>query len=296
MICARFQGKPEMVVAYFRALAEEVRNRLAQLGVRSLRELTGWYDRLGARSGMDPFLVVPISESNRVAPQQEPGLHVTALEDSTHFDATLAMQSVPRAIQNSDRSVGAGLSGELMRRKKNGRAPDATISQEFCGTAGQSFGAFLAEGVTVKLTGEANDYVGKGLSGGTIAISAGPAASRRGDVLAGNTVLYGATSGQLYIAGRAGERFAVRNSGALAVVEGVGQHGSEYMTGGVALVLGPLGLNFGSGMTGGFAYVLRTEAELMLHRDFVSVNEIDAQEDVWLRRVLSAHQRFTGSP
>src|SRR5881392_2462162 len=184
---ARFTGKPEMVITYFRSLAEEVRNRLAQLGVSSLRELTGWYDRLSARSGVDPFLVVPISPSNRVAPQQEPALHVGALEESLHFYTALALQSVPRAIQNSDRSVGAGLSGELMRRKKNGRAPDATISQEFCGTAGQSFGAFLAEGVSVKLNGEANDYVGKGLSGGTISISAGLAASRRGDVLAGNT-------------------------------------------------------------------------------------------------------------
>ena len=293
---ARFQGKPEMVIAYFRALADEVRNRLAQLGVRSLRELTGWYDRLGARSGMDPFLVVPISPSNRVDPQQEPGLHVTALEDSIHFDATLAMQSVPRAIQNSDRSVGAGLSGELMRRKKNGHAADATISQEFRGTAGQSFGAFLAEGVSVKLDGEANDYVGKGLSGGTIAISAGLAASRRGDVLAGNTVLYGATSGQLFIAGRAGERFAVRNSGALAVVEGVGQHGCEYMTGGVAVILGPLGLNFGSGMTGGLAYVLRDEAEAMLHREFVTLAEIEPQEEEWLRQALEEHVHHTRSP
>src|SRR5215470_9165088 len=293
---ARFQGKPEMVISYFCALAEEVRNRLAQLGVRSLRELTGWYDRLGARSGMDPFLVVPISPSNRVDPQQEPGLHVTALEDSIHFDATLAMQSVPRTIQNSDRSVGAGLSGELMRRKKNGRVADATISQEFRGAAGQSFGAFLAEGVSVKLNGEANDYVGKGLSGGTIAISAGLAASRRGDVLAGNTVLYGATSGQLFIAGRAGERFAVRNSGAFAVVEGVGQHGCEYMTGGVTLILEPLGLNFGSGMTGGLAYVLRMEAEEVLHRDFVTLEEVEPLEEEWLRRALEEHVRVTGSP
>jgi glutamate synthase domain-containing protein 2/glutamate synthase domain-containing protein 1/glutamate synthase domain-containing protein 3 len=293
---ARFQGKPEMVISYFRALAEEVRNRLAQLGVRSLRELTGWYDRLGARSGMDPFLVVPISASNRVAPQQEPGLHVTALEDSIHFNASLAMQGLPQAIQNSDRSVGASLSGGLMRRRKNGCAPDARISQEFRGAAGQSFGAFLAEGVTVKLTGEANDYVGKGLSGGTIAITAGLAASRRGDVLAGNTVLYGATSGQLFIAGRAGERFAVRNSGALAVVEGVGQHGCEYMTGGVAIILGPLGLNFGSGMTGGLAYVLRAEAEDVLHRDFVALADVEPQEEEWLRQALEEHVHHTCSP
>src|SRR5246127_1219865 len=280
----RFAGKPEMIVSYFHSLAEEVRNRLAELGVRSLSELTGWYERLNARSGMDPFLVVPISPSNRVDPQQEPGLHVSEPEDGVHFDGTLAMQGLPRAIQNSDRSVGAGLSGELMRRKKNGRAGDAAVRQEFRGAAGQSFGAFLAEGVTVKLTGEANDYVGKGLSGGTIAITAGGAASRRGDVLAGNTVLYGATSGQLFIACRAGERFAVRNSGALAVVEGVGQHGCEYMTGGVAIILGPVGLNFGSGMTGGLAYVLRGEAEGMLHREFVTLAEIEPQEEEWLRQ------------
>jgi len=293
---ARFQGKPEMVIAYFRSLAEEVRNRLAQLGVRSLSELTGWYDRLSARSGMDPFLVVPISSSNRVAPQQEPVLHVAALVESLHFNTALALQNQSQPIQNSDRSVGTGLSGELMRRRKNYHPVGDEISQEFHGSAGQSFGAFLAEGVTLKLKGEANDYVGKGLSGGTISISAGLAASRRGDVLAGNTVLYGATSGQLFISGRGGERFAVRNSGALAVVEGVGQHGCEYMTGGVAVILGPLGLNFGSGMTGGLAYVLRAEAEDVLHRDFVTLAELDSDEETWLRRTLEEHVRFTASP
>jgi glutamate synthase domain-containing protein 3 len=293
---ARFQGKPEMVVAYFRFLAEEVRSRLAQLGVRSLSELTGWYDRLSARSGMDPLLVIPISHSNRVAPQQEPGFHVPVPEDSMHFNASLALQNESQPIQNSDRSVGTGLSGELMRRRNSGRAGNEEISRQFHGAAGQSFGAFLVAGVTLKLNGEANDYVGKGLSGGTIAIGAGPAASRRGDVLAGNTVLYGATSGQLFIAGRAGERFAVRNSGALAVVEGVGQHGCEYMTGGIALILGPLGLNFGSGMTGGLAYVLRAEAEDVLHRDFVQLAETDSDEQSWLRRVLEEHAHFTASP
>jgi len=293
---ARFQGKPEMVIAYFRSLAEEVRNRLAQLGVRSLSELTGWYDRLSARSGVDPFLVVPISPSNRVAPQQEPALHVGALEESLHFYTALGLQNESQPIQNSDRSVGTGLSGELMRKRKNCLPGDEEIRQNFHGAAGQSFGAFLADGVTLKLKGEANDYVGKGLSGGIIAISAGLAASRRGDVLAGNTVLYGATSGQLFIAGRAGERFAVRNSGALAVVEGVGQHGCEYMTGGVAIVLGPLGLNFGSGMTGGLAYVPRAEAEDVLHRDFVTLLEIDADEENWLRRTLEEHVRLTESP
>jgi glutamate synthase domain-containing protein 3 len=183
-----------------------------------------------------------------------------------------------------------------MRRRAQDCGAEQEFAQTFTGSAGQSFGAFLADGVTLKLSGEANDYVGKGLSGGTIAISAGSAASRRGDVLAGNTVLYGATSGQLYIAGRAGERFGVRNSGALAVVEGVGQHGCEYMTGGVVLVLGPLGLNFGSGMTGGLAYVLRAEAEDVLHHEFVVLADTEPDEQLWLRRVLEAHQQFTASP
>ena len=292
----RFNGKPEMVVAYFRALAEEVRKKMAQLGVRSLGELRGWYDRLGTRSGMDAFLVVPISATGRVAPQQVPTDHSAALEDSLHFSHAIVPQSEPQPIHNSDRSVGTGLSGELMRRRAHGGWLDQQFTQEFVGSAGQSFGAFLADGVTLKLSGEANDYVGKGLSGGTIAISAGSAASRRGDVLAGNTVLYGATSGQLYIAGRAGERFAVRNSGALSVVEGVGQHGCEYMTGGVVLVLGPLGLNFGSGMTGGLAYVMHAEAEDVLHREFVALADIEADEQLWLRRVLEAHEHFTASP
>src|SRR5205807_540083 len=131
--------------------------------------------------------------------------------------------------------------------------PVSNVDCEFIGTAGQSFGAFLLPGVTLRLTGEANDYVGKGLCGGTVAVSAGEEASLRGDVLAGNTVLYGATSGELFIAGRAGERFAVRNSGALAVVEGTGQHACEYMTAGIALMIGPIGNNLGAGMTGGLA-------------------------------------------
>src|SRR5580765_3138296 len=295
----RFAGKPEMVAAYFRSLAEEVRNRLAQLGARSLTDLTGWYDRLSARSGMDPLLIVPISESGRVAPQQSPALHAGAREDALHFNASFELQTESQLIQNSDRSVGAGLSGELMRRRRPGsqlRPHAQNLTKEFHGCAGQSFGAFLADGITLILSGEANDYVGKGLSGGTIAITASSAASRRGDVLVGNTVLYGATSGQLFVAGRAGERFAVRNSGALAVVEGVGQHGCEYMTGGVVAILGPLGLNFGSGMTGGLAYVLRAEAEDVLHREFVSTEEITSSEDIWLRRTLREHLDRTSSP
>jgi glutamate synthase domain-containing protein 2/glutamate synthase domain-containing protein 1/glutamate synthase domain-containing protein 3 len=292
----RFNGKPEMIIAYFRYLAEEVRQKMAKLGVRSLGELRGWYDRLDTRSGMDAFMVVPISEGTRVAPQQVPVEHTGAEDDSLYFNKSFSEPAESQPIHNSDRSVGAGLSGELMRRRSHDLQEEGEITQAFDGSAGQSFGAFLAEGVTLKLTGEANDYVGKGLSGGTIALAAGSAASRRGDVLAGNTVLYGATSGQLYVAGRAGERFGVRNSGALAVVEGVGQHGCEYMTGGVVLVLGPLGLNFGSGMTGGLAYVLRAEADEVLHREFVAIHDVDTEEEASLRRVLEEHVFFTGSP
>jgi glutamate synthase domain-containing protein 3 len=295
---ARFTGKPDMVIAYFRALADEIRRKLAELGANSLGELKGAYDCLRPRSANyaeTPALALESNMDFRIAPQQVPGLHAS-LSDAcvSLMDGESDAQS--SVIRNSDRSVGAGLSGELARNRAAGKPPDAPIAKQFRGSAGQSFGAFLGTGVDFKLDGEANDYVGKGLSGGTIAISAGTGASRRGDVLAGNTVLYGATSGQLFVAGRAGERFAIRNSGALAVVEGIGQHGCEYMTGGVVLVLGPLGLNFGSGMTGGLAYVLRAEAEDVLHRDFVVLEEITSSEDIWLRRALREHLDRTDSP
>jgi glutamate synthase domain-containing protein 3 len=155
----------------------------------------------------------------------------------------------------------------------------------------------LIRGINLRLFGEANDYVGKGLSGGNIAITAGEEASLRGDVLAGNTVLYGATSGELYIAGRAGERFAVRNSGALAVVEGVGQHACEYMTAGVTVILGPAGINLGAGMTGGLTYLLRDSSSKNVHNDqSVRMVPLELTEELWLRRVLRRHERLTGSP
>jgi glutamate synthase domain-containing protein 3 len=294
----RFNGKPEMVIAYFRALVDEVRKKLAELGANSLTELKGAYDLLRPRDpnyAETPALALESNMAFRIAPQQVPGLHASLTEaqaPQTEFEPEIQIS----AIRNSDRSVGAGLSGEMARDRAAGRASHSAISKEFQGSAGQSFGAFLGSGISFKLDGEANDYVGKGLCGGAIAISAGTGASRRGDVLVGNTVLYGATSGQLFVAGRGGERFAIRNSGALAVVEGVGQHGCEYMTGGVALILGPVGLNFGSGMTGGLAYILRAEAEDVLHRDFVTTQEIIASEDIWLRRVLREHADRTGSP
>jgi glutamate synthase domain-containing protein 3 len=177
----------------------------------------------------------------------------------------------------------------------------SAVDCEFFGTAGQSFGAFLISGANFRLNGEANDYVGKGLCGGSIAITAQAEASERGDVLVGNTVLYGATSGELFVAGRAGERFAVRNSGALAVVEGVGHHGCEYMTAGVVVILGPAGANMGAGMTGGLAYLFRADAndyfnDEAVNRESVRLATLEPKEEQWLRRVLRRHLQLTGSP
>ena len=291
----RFNGKPEMVVAYFRSLAEEIRNGLSQLGVRNLTELRGWYDRLSTKSGLDALLVIPVSKARRVLPQQTSVLDAGVEETELSFEHKNLPGTGSPVIHNYHRSIGAHLSGERMnQRLQQQEAPAAT--REFQGTAGQSFGAFLTSGLTLKLSGEANDYVGKGLSGGTIVIRSGHNASKRGDVLVGNTVLYGATSGQLYVAGQAGERFAVRNSGAVAVVEGLGQHGCEYMTGGIAAVLGPIGLNFGSGMTGGLAYILRSEMDHVLNLEFVQAHELEEAEESNLRRLLESHLALTDSP
>lgn len=216
-----------------------------------------------------------------------------------------------RQLTNADRSTGAALAGELLRGNagfsaafagRSGQpepaAPSPRVRCRFHGAAGQSFGAFLIAGLHFHLQGEANDYVGKGLSGGEIVITAGRAASARGDVLAGNTVLYGATAGRLAVAGRAGERFAVRNSGALGIVEGVGQHGCEYMTAGVVVVLGPIGANFGAGMTGGLAYVpAQFAASGGYHPGFLrAATALEAAERQALQEALAWHAAATSSP
>jgi glutamate synthase (NADPH) large chain len=265
------------------------------LGVRSLTELRGWYDRLETKSGLDALLVIPVSKPRRILPQQTSVLDAGVEETELSFEHANLPSGASPVIHNYHRSIGAHFSGERINdRLEKKEAPAAT--REFRGTAGQSFGAFLTTGLSLKLAGEANDYVGKGLSGGTIVIRDGQNASKRGDVLAGNTVLYGATSGELYVAGQAGERFAVRNSGAVAVVEGLGQHGCEYMTGGIIAVLGPVGLNFGSGMTGGLAYILRSEMEHVLNQEFVQAHELEEAEESNLRRLLESHVALTDSP
>jgi glutamate synthase domain-containing protein 3 len=204
------------------------------------------------------------------------------------------------ALRNVDRSVGAMLSGEIARRYGSAGLPDGTLELSFAGSAGQSFGAFCASGVTLSLEGEANDYVGKGLSGGRLVIHPPHDAGfdRSTAILLGNVALYGATSGEAYFAGPAGERFAVRNSGVTAVVEGVGDHGCEYMTGGVVVVLGPTGRNFAAGMSGGIAFVLDAEQRLerRCNRALVELGPVSDPEDVaLLRDCLVRHARYSGS-
>ena len=293
----RFTGKPEMVESYFRAVAGEVRELLAAMGASSIDAIVGAVDRLQPRNEQAgralAELLEPVATAAQTAGCNEPvGALPRAL--SRTFEQRDTYRSKRFRITNADRAVGAHLSGEILRQGSEFMTP---VDYDFIGTAGQSFGAFLIPGINLRLFGEANDYVGKGLSGGNIAITAGEEASLRGDVLAGNTVLYGATSGELYIAGRAGERFAVRNSGALAVVEGVGQHACEYMTAGVTVILGPAGINLGAGMTGGLAYLLRDSSEAHVHNDqSVRMVPLELTEELWLRRVLRRHERLTGSP
>jgi glutamate synthase domain-containing protein 2/glutamate synthase domain-containing protein 1/glutamate synthase domain-containing protein 3 len=308
---ARFTGSPEMVMAYFRGVAGEVRERLAALGMRRLDEIVGSVEKLRPRSEMAERSLgqllkeVPVRTTESAeASKDAVGVHGELVRVVGKLKARPS-RALKFAITNADRTVGAHLSGQFLRRSEFAGLDGDMIDCEFRGTAGQSFGAFLISGLRFRLVGEANDYVGKGLSGGTIAISAGAEAARRGDVLAGNTVLYGATSGELFVAGRAGERFAVRNSGALAVVEGLGQHGCEYMTAGVVVLLGSAGVNLGSGMTGGLLYALKSSLEYeSVNHEFIhcadangrlAVN-LDEQEEAWLRRVLRAHAQFTGSP
>jgi glutamate synthase (NADPH/NADH) large chain/glutamate synthase (ferredoxin) len=297
---ARFSGKPEMVIAYFQAMAAEVRSLLARLGAHTLEEIVGQTSFLRPRYQAGVTWVEDLLRPPARSPSS-PGIVRTRhglARELVHLlhNGTVPLQgSFP--IINADRSIGAGLSGEVLRKFGHAALDSAPINLDFTGAAGPSFGAFLTEGINFHLAGEANDYVGKGLSGGVIAVDAGPEASLRGDVLAGNTALYGATAGEVYLGGAAGERFAVRNSGALAVVEGLGEHGCEYMTGGVVVVLGPTGINLGSGMTGGLAYLLEEHLdESSYNAEFVSLARCTAEEDHYLRRVLIKHCLMTGSP
>nr|WP_257817304.1 glutamate synthase large subunit [Phenylobacterium sp. J367] len=275
---ARFTGQPEHVINYFFFVAEELREIMAELGFRTLNEMIGRVDRLDMSPALDHWKAhgVDLSRILYAAPAQgQPGLWNQdrqdhglgkALDHTFIRDAQAALETGEPVrgeyqIRNINRTAGAMLSGEVAKRYGHAGLPEDTISLKLTGVAGQSFGAFLARGVTLELVGDANDYVGKGLSGGRVVVRQPAEATREPtrNIIVGNTVLYGAIAGEAYFEGVAGERFAVRNSGAVAVVEGVGDHGCEYMTGGVVVVLGDTGRNFAAGMSGGVAYVYDPE-------------------------------------
>ena len=309
----RFTGKPEFVVTFFEFIAQQVREYLAQLGFRSIDEAVGHAELLDVKPAVDhwkaagldlaPVLAVPdLPEGTprRRVRDQDHGLDVALdqtliqLCEGALLDARPVHLELP--VRNVNRTVGTMLGSMVTRRFGGEGLPDGTIDLTFTGSAGQSFGAFLPRGITMTLLGDANDYVGKGLSGGRIVVRPAPEATfaAEDNVIAGNVIGYGATSGELFLRGRVGERFCVRNSGALAVVEGVGDHALEYMTGGTAVILGPTGRNIAAGMSGGIGYVL----DLATHRvnsEMVDVESLDGEASLWLREVLERYREATGS-
>ncbi|MCK5718872.1 MAG: glutamate synthase subunit alpha, partial [Thiomargarita sp.] len=271
----RFTGKPEHIINYFMFIAEEMREIMAKLGFRTVNEMIGRSDKINMNHAISHWKSKGLDFSNilykpEVADDvaiyncetQEHGLD-KALDQKLIKQAQIALQErkpvkIETDIYNYNRTFGAMLSGEVAKRYGKQGLEENTIYIKAKGCAGQSFGAFVAKGITIELIGEANDYVGKGLSGGRLVIYPPQECPivPENNIIVGNTVLYGATSGECYFRGVGGERFAVRNSGAIAVIEGVGDHGCEYMTGGVVVVLGSTGRNFAAGMSGGIAYVL----------------------------------------
>ena len=313
----RFKGKPEQIVTYFRFLARSVRERLADMGYKSMQEVIGRADLLKKRSypegskaneiSLDRVLYIPESCKDNARVFTTPQEH--KLEGVKDMELMQVLKpavtsgyklSIGVPVRNTDRSVGAMLSGEITRLYGQEGLPDGTINVEFTGSAGQSFGAFLCKGLTFKLVGDANDYVAKGLSGGRIILTPSPETDFKAEdnIIAGNTIAYGATSGELYINGAVGERFCVRNSGITAVVEGVGDHGCEYMTGGRVVVLGKTGRNFAAGMSGGIAYVWDPDGsfDYYCNMDMIELTllEDDADREE-LRSLIAAHLKYTGS-
>jgi len=313
---ARFTGKPEFVVNFFEFIAEEVRELLADLGFRTLDEAIGQVELIDAvqavehwkASGLDlsPILYLPEiakDASRRCTTTQDHGLDL-ALDNELIRQAAPALDRRERVeiaspIRNVNRTVGTMLGAELTRRFGGEGLPDDTITIAFEGSAGQSFGAFLPKGITLKLEGDANDYTGKGLSGGRIVVrpSKNSTFAAEDNIIAGNVVLYGATQGEMYLRGIVGERFCVRNSGAVAVVEGVGDHGCEYMTGGRVVVLGPTGRNFGAGMSGGIAFVYDPDSTFLLrvNPEMIDLDQPDGDDLEWLRDRIERHRHETGS-
>ena len=313
----RFTGRPEHVERFCRFMAEELREIMAELGFRSLDEMTGRVDRLDVEPAITHWKAKGLDFSAILSPPPSDGKTATRCvrpqdhELDKRLDRELLKAAAPTLerrepvriempIRNIHRAVGAMLSGEIVKRFGAAGLPEDTITLSFKGSAGQSLGAFLAPGVSIRVEGDANDYLGTGMSGGRIIVVPPQAAhfQPHENVIAGNTVLYGATGGEVFLSGMAGERFAVRNSGATAVVEGLGDHGCEYMTGGVVVVLGATGYNFAAGMSGGIAYVY-DESELFGARcnlDMVDLETVWTAEDkLALRTLVERHRDFTGS-
>ncbi|HLQ50131.1 MAG TPA: glutamate synthase large subunit, partial [Terriglobales bacterium] len=315
----KFSGQPEHVINFFFFVAEDLRRIMAELGFRTVSEMVGRVDCLAQREEVNHWKAasidlssilydppVPSMVGRRCTQAQDHGLE-KALDCKLIEMTQEAMEnrtpvSLSMPIRNIHRTVGTMLSGEVARRYGSAGLPEDTIRVDFTGCAGQSFGAFLAKGITLALEGDANDYVGKGLSGGRLIIRH-PRKSEfvlEENILVGNVCLYGATSGEAYFSGMAGERFAVRNSGATAVVEGVGDHGCEYMTNGLVIVLGRTGRNFAAGMTGGIAYVLDKAgdfAAVRCNRAEVDLGPVMNPKDVeTLYELIARHSEYTGSP
>ena len=312
-----FAGKPEHIVNFLRFLAEETREHLAALGLRSLDEAVGRTDLLEneesslrneePQTGFD-FSRLFVKETGD-APKFTPGANPYVFDSYDRHELIPALDGTElpnaafkfcRAIANTDRTVGTEFASNVVKRY--GSLADDTITVDFNGVAGQSFGAFLSDGITFSLTGQANDFVGKGLSGGIIAIKPPKDAKLQpeNNVIAGNVIAYGATSGKIFLNGQAGERFAIRNSGVTLVAEGIGDHGCEYMTGGEVVILGPTGVNFGAGMTGGVAYVLDAAGDFDLHCNLASIDlvtvETDSDDEHRLQDLIREHIRRTDSP
>ena len=313
---SRFSGKPEFVVNFFEYIAEEVREYLAQLGFRTLKEAVGHVEMIDARKavehwkakGLDisPMLEVPQNPYNQtpfMSVAQDHGLdealdnELIAQSQTAIADARPVNISVP--IRNVNRTVGTMLGYEVTKAWGGAGLPDGTIKIHFTGSAGQSFGAFVPAGIEMRLEGDSNDYLGKGLSGGRIILHPHRESTfvAEENVIAGNVIGYGATSGEIFIRGTVGERFCVRNSGATAVVEGVGDHGCEYMTGGRVVVLGATGRNFAAGMSGGIAYVYDPDGQLPsnVNYEMVELEHVGGEDEEWLRAAIARHGSFTES-
>ena len=315
----RFDGKPEFVENFFMFIAEEVREMMAQLGFRTVNEMVGQVGALDTTEAAEhwkaykldlaPVLHEPesafMNQDLYCSSRQDHGLD-KALDQQLIVMCREALDSetpvrFSTTIANVNRTVGTMLGHEVTKAYGGQGLPDGTIDITFDGSAGNSFGAFVPQGITLRVYGDANDYVGKGLSGGRIVVRPSDDAPAdyvaEDNIIAGNVILFGATSGQAFLRGQVGERFAVRNSGAHAVVEGVGDHGCEYMTGGKIAILGPTGRNFAAGMSGGIAYVYDPDGVLPqnLNAEMVDLGDLDDEDVAWLRDMLAAHLDATES-